>query len=309
MYNNKIIEILSRMIVLRNFQNGENLKHQVDAYQKVISGIKLYPYEFTSAQQVVDNIEGIGSSIKSYLKSMFSIDDQFRSGISDLDKYLTEDVNFFNTIAEIARIIQIPGIGFEKAKKLYSEGKTYEQLIPLTKREVSKKSYTEELKKRIPHYKIQQFENVLRKYTNNFVITGSYRRKTETSKDIDVLLYNIDSVKLIEQLYKDGIILETLSSGNDRFDGICYLDDGSKAVRIDFLFIHKNEEFPYALLFFTGSKEFNIWIKTEAKKKGLTLGNTELYYYENKVKKNIYVNSEEEIFKYLGLQYISPEKR
>ena len=49
--------------------------------------------------------------------------------------------------------------------------------------------------------------------------------------------------------------------------------------------------------------------KTEAKKKGLVLGNTELYYYENKVKKNIYVNSEEEIFKYLGLQYISPEKR
>ena len=50
-------------------------------------------------------------------------------------------------------------------------------------------------------------------------------------------------------------------------------------------------------------------MKTEAKKKGLVLGNTELYYYENKVKKNIYVNSEEEIFKYLGLQYISPEKR
>jgi DNA polymerase (family 10) len=64
-------------------------------------------------------------------------------------------------------------------------------------------------------------------------------------------------------------------------------------------------EFPYALLYFTGSKEHNTELRGIAKDKGLKLNEYGLYKGEKLIK----CKTEEEIFEALGLKYIPPEMR
>ena len=63
--------------------------------------------------------------------------------------------------------------------------------------------------------------------------------------------------------------------------------------------------FPYALLYFTGSKEHNVRLRGIAKKKGWKLNEYGLFEGE----KLIPCRDEAEIFRALGLSYIPPELR
>ncbi|MEK7790190.1 MAG: DNA polymerase/3'-5' exonuclease PolX, partial [Deltaproteobacteria bacterium] len=64
-------------------------------------------------------------------------------------------------------------------------------------------------------------------------------------------------------------------------------------------------EFPFALLYFTGSKEHNTEMRSIAKTKRLKLNEYGLF----KGTKSIPCKNEEEIFKTLGLEFIEPELR
>ena len=75
--------------------------------------------------------------------------------------------------------------------------------------------------------------------------------------------------------------------------------------RIDIRFV-TNDSFPSALLYFTGSGEFNVKMRNIAKEKGYKLSEYGLFDKdENKVK----LKSEEAIFKFLGMEYVEPENR
>jgi len=65
------------------------------------------------------------------------------------------------------------------------------------------------------------------------------------------------------------------------------------------------EEFPYALMYFTGSKEHNVRLRGIAKKKGWKLNEYGIFDGDNLVA----CKSEEEIYHALGLSYIPPELR
>ena len=61
------------------------------------------------------------------------------------------------------------------------------------------------------------------------------------------------------------------------------------------------------MLYFIGSKEFNINIRKIALSKGYTLN--EYGLYDLKTKTKVAGRNEREIFKILGLKYLPPEKR
>jgi len=65
------------------------------------------------------------------------------------------------------------------------------------------------------------------------------------------------------------------------------------------------QEFPYALVYFTGSKEHNVRLRGIAKKKGWKLNEYGIFDGDNLVT----CKSEEEIYRALGLPYIPPELR
>ena len=217
------------------------------------------------------------------------------------------------------------GIGKVKAKKLYKLGfTTISQLrkkgaAHLTKQQLIGLKYYESLKEKIPRKLITAFGNTVKKIFNklyskddyNFVIAGSYRRKKKVSGDIDCLVsskaFNLKT--FVETLKAKGIILETLSMGGSgsKFMGIAKLS-GNKYVRLDIEFV-KNIDRSWwtALVYFTGSKGFNITMRDEAKKKGFKLDQHALI--AKKTGKTVKITSEEDLFKKVGMRYLTPEKR
>ncbi|MDX1386037.1 MAG: PHP domain-containing protein, partial [bacterium] len=75
-------------------------------------------------------------------------------------------------------------------------------------------------------------------------------------------------------------------------------------IQVD-LRVVNDREFPFALLYFTGSKEHNTVLRQIAKKKGLKLNEYGLF----KGKKNLPAKTETDIYQTLGLHYIPPELR
>ena len=83
------------------------------------------------------------------------------------------------------------------------------------------------------------------------------------------------------------------------------------ARRIDFLYSPPNE-FPFAILYFTGSKAFNTVMRQYALDKGYTFNEHGIYKLENK-KKGAKIEkgfkTEKDIFDFLGLQFKTPIER
>ena len=76
--------------------------------------------------------------------------------------------------------------------------------------------------------------------------------------------------------------------------------------RVDFLYTSK-EEFPFAILYFTGSKNFNVYIRNKALEKNFSLNEYALTDMTNN--KIIILNNEKEIFEILKIPYLSPIER
>jgi len=143
-------------------------------------------------------------------------------------------------------------------------------------------------------------------------IVGSYRRNMPDSGDIDVLiLIKNKKAKEMFQLYIEnlidiGYLTDILSLGKNKCLAVSKVDTHYR--RIDFL-LTSEEQFPFAELYFTGSKNFNV----EMRKHALSLGWSLSEHGFERVNaigpgpKNIY--KEKDIFTFLGLKYMKPEDR
>jgi DNA polymerase/3'-5' exonuclease PolX len=91
--------------------------------------------------------------------------------------------------------------------------------------------------------------------------------------------------------------------------GLCKLSPELPARRIDIL-IADPSYYYFALLYFTGSYTFNIYMRKIALEKGYSLSEYGLKGKDKKIidTSNI-INSEEDIFKFLNITYVPPNKR
>lgn len=138
----------------------------------------------------------------------------------------------------------------------------------------------EDFTKRIPRDEVdklkeltfQSLANLSKKLHSE--VCGSYRRGASSSGDMDVLVTHEDFDsslkgsakskfhgmlgKIKDQLVADGIVTDVLSCGETKFMGVCRLPDEPDAIyrRIDIRFWPK-DQYPLALLYFTGSDELN----------------------------------------------------
>lgn len=210
------------------------------------------------------------------------------------------------------------GIGPVKAAKLYSEGitslkKLEKNLHFLTPQQRIGLKYREDLLKKIPKLLITAINVVIVYYLNRefgdntykLEIAGSYRRGASESGDIDCLItskkFNIKEA--VGVLKKNGLIKEVLSIRNEKFMGIAHCKDFN--FRLDIEFVNKNE-WGSSLLYFTGSKEFNVNMRADAKRKGMYLNEHGLFFNEEKVEE---APSEKRIFELLKMKYVIPERR
>jgi DNA polymerase/3'-5' exonuclease PolX len=114
---------------------------------------------------------------------------------------------------------------------------------------------------------------------------------------------------VVSRLKEDKYIVDTFGQGGKKFMGVSRVKYGRFYRRLD-LMITLSNEYPFASLYFTGSAEFNTklraWVLTN---KGLSLSE----YGLKDIKTGAYVQEdfrkEEDVFKFLGLQYIPPNQR
>jgi NAD-dependent DNA ligase len=225
-------------------------------------------------------------------------------------------------------LADVYGIGPKKAKELVDNGiKTIEQLRENQQmlNDVQKVGlkYYEDILKRIPRSEIQEYEQIFDRdfkkvatAHSHFEIVGSYRRGAQSSGDIDVIITSdAPSVftNFIDLLIKQKIIIEVLSRGPTKCLVIAKIPSSNSVRRVDFLYT-SHEEFPFAVLYFTGSKIFNTVMRHQAQSMGLTMNEHGLYTIQEDGKKkgkkvDFQFHNEKDIFDYLNMEYKKPDER
>ena len=150
----------------------------------------------------------------------------------------------------------------------------------------------------------QIFQKILTPY--EFEIVGSFRRGAQNSGDIDVILKNAPLEPLMRHLVEQNLITEILSLGKHKCLCITKLGNGPYC-RVDFL-TTTVEEYPFSLLYFTGSKVFNTLMRGRAVSLGYTM-NEHGITTKSKVKLENSFKVEKDIFDFLGIEYREPSRR
>lgn len=233
---------------------------------------------------------------------------------------LLQEMKKDKMLQKIIDITSIYGFGIKGAKKLYNSGITnideiksafLNNKIKLNSSQKLGLKYHTDLKKKIPREELESVEKKLKKLNNtdknilDILILGSYRRGKKELKDVDILISGttpkiIDT--LINFLKEEYTYIGTFSKGHKKFMGLFIFDSVVRHVDI----IYSNiDEYPTKVQYFTGSKEFNIYLRNIAISRGYKLSDIGLYKKNKKIK----LNSEKDIFEILDIPYVKPEDR
>lgn len=307
-FNKEII--IKNLEIIRDYENYNNERYKVVAYNNAINNIIIYDKKIIDLNDIA-NIEGIGKGIYEKIKELF-----LTGSISYIENNINNDKDYkFKQL-----LLNIYGIGPVNAKKIINQGikslnELRKNLHLLNDKQKIGVKYYEDLEKKIPliefnkHIKI--IENKLKKYNLTYDFVGSYRRGSDNMGDIDLLIMDKDNdnddnkFKLkdfIKELVGDNYIIEILASGKNKFMGIVKINN-NPARHFDILIAPKKEYY-YSLLYFTGSKIFNVALRHYVKNK-FNLSLSEHGFKDIDIK----VNSEEDIFKFLKLLYVKPNNR
>ena len=183
----------------------------------------------------------------------------------------------------------------------------------------------EKIKENIPRHEIDELHLILTKLTTTIspylfgTICGSYRRETQKSNDVDFIIAHTEIItkedlinnkynylhKFIKLLKDSHILIDSLTGDTvtTKYMGIFKIKDELR--RIDIRYV-PYESFYSAILYFTGSKDFNKKMRQIAIQNNYILNEYGLFYENDKMVK---VNSEKDIFDTLGMEYLEPKLR
>jgi DNA polymerase (family 10) len=133
---------------------------------------------------------------------------------------------------------------------------------------------------------------------------GSFRRAKEIVHDLDFLVATREPRLVCEDFTTLPQVESIIACGDTKAS--VRLKNG---IQCDLRAV-SNAQFPFALLYFTGSKEHNVALRSLALKKGLSLneyGFTATQDSKALIPNDLY--EERDIHRFLGLQYIEPELR
>lgn len=261
-------------------------------------------------------------------KSVKNIGDAMYKKITELLN--TGEIASLNRLRETVKNIPEPvfskiyGVGPVKEKQLIASGiNTIEELRNrqdelLNNVQKIGLKYYEDILEKIPRAEIdsynalfkKSFQKVKKDMNDQYEIVGSYRRGHQQSGDIDVIITSTDEsmfTRFVEELQKTGIITEILSQGPTKSLVVSHLNNKAKARRVDFMYTSP-EEYPFAIMYFTGSKEFNVVMRAHALSKGYTMNEHGITTKDKQKVKHVFRN-EKDIFDFLGLVHKNPEER
>ena len=313
--------IINSLDILRKRDVADKQIFKAKAYAKVISQLKDFTEPVTSLDDIA-HIKGIGEKIQDKIKEIIETGHLTSAELAN-ELYNIEALEAFQNIY---------GVGPTKASQLVKNGIiTIAQLreevkntptILNDKQKIGLKYY-EDLLERIPRIEMEEHKDILHMLLPNEMehyqidIVGSFRRQSNTSGDIDVLIRvpSDESGETSKQCFTSyvtmlkgfGYITDVLAFGEHKCMAVCSIYNG-KARRLDLL-MTPDEEYAYALLYFTGSDKFNVAFRQYATNKGYTLNEHTLTPLRSDLPKPPYMKNEKDIFNFLGLRYIEPSRR
>jgi DNA polymerase (family X) len=131
-------------------------------------------------------------------------------------------------------------------------------------------------------------------------VCGSFRRAKETVHDLDFLAATKEPALVCQDFTTLPQVASIIACGDTKAS--VRLKNG---LQCDLRAV-SNNQFPFALQYFTGSKEHNVAIRSLALKQGLSLNE---YGFTGESAAAIEVNEEADLYRALGLRYIVPELR
>jgi DNA polymerase beta len=322
--------LIEKLVYDKANTGNKSISFKINIFRKVVKILESYQKKITSLDDVKDT-KGIGKG------SLERIDQFLKNGVFDelVDSFENTTQNSINNLKDLLRIT---GVGPVKAKALHDKEFTLESILKMGKEELEDNfthhqilgiKHFHDLEMRIPRAEITKIETYLEKLCKkmdgclNIQICGSYRREKSESGDIDVLIYHdylntqeeVDDwdcqylIEIISHLKKSKFLVDDLTvKGNTKYMGMCRI--GKNPVRrIDIRFIPRNA-LPSALLYFTGSGEFNKNMRTFALKCGYTINEYGIFKNSKTGKgKQMEIKDEADIFNILGLEWVHPKER
>lgn len=134
-------------------------------------------------------------------------------------------------------------------------------------------------------------------------VAGSLRRCKETVKDIDIVAASENPAPIMDSFASLPEIAELKAKGETKSAALL-----SVGISVD-LRVVSPSQYASALNYFTGSKEHNVALRSRAIKMGMKLSEYGLFRCDGEKEMLIDCQTEEDIYKTLGLAYIPPELR
>ena len=311
MEKEKVINILNEIGTLLQLK-GENF-FKTKAY---FEGSRILEMINDDLEDLIKNdrlkdIKGIGKALNQKITELVT----------------TGQLNYYDQLkaeipAGLLEMLKVPNLGTKKVKVIYDElgitsieeleracednrlltlngfaKKTQEKILENIK---SMKEYREQTLYAEAEHIAQDIAQALK--DNNDVIRievcGSIRRKKEVVKDVDILISSKSNEPM--NIFKTHpLVAKVVNDGPTKISVL--LVNGMNAD----LRIVSDEEFPYALHHFTGSKEHNTKMRHISKQMGIKMNEYGLF----KGEEIISCKDEKDIFNYLKMDYIPPELR
>jgi len=316
MKNKEVADILDRMGTLLEIKD-ENI-FKIRAYHKAADNISALSedIETVRAENRLAEIPGVGKALVEKISEY--LDKGKMSAYEKLVKEVPET---------ILDVVNIPSVGPKKAKLFYDELKV-KSVGDL------KKAAEQGRLLGLPGIQQKAVDNILQgikvvaagqermnlgkatavaeeiigqltkqKEVKRVSAAGSLRRCKETVRDIDILVESSEPAKTMEAFVSLPQVKKVNAHGETK-SSILTGDNVQVDVRIV-----EPKSFGAALLYFTGSKNFNVKIRQIAQKKDMKVNEYGIFSVKNEREKYLAGKTEEECLEALGLAYIPPELR
>jgi DNA polymerase (family 10) len=138
-------------------------------------------------------------------------------------------------------------------------------------------------------------------------VCGSIRRRRETIKDIDLLVSSDDPIPIMERFVSLPGVIQITGQGSTKSSVVVQrvMASGVRVTMNADLRVVSDEQYPFALHYFSGSKEHCVAMRIRAQQYGLKLNEYALAGPERTVS----CKDEADVFRALELDYIPPEMR
>jgi DNA polymerase (family 10) len=312
MINNEIADIFDRMSRVLAFKGVDRFR--VLAYQRAAFSLRDLEEDLTAmaTEGRLDDIPGVGKDLAAM------IEEYIKTG--RIRRYNTECRGVPDTLIDL---MEVPGLGPKTLATLHKK-------LSIDSLEDLNRAINSGALQKLPGFGEKKIENMRRGITlwlsgkrrmplslalaiaesllekvrklssvERADVAGSIRRRRDTIGDLDLLLISADNPLALREFSRLPVVKQIIALGDTRATVI--IEDG---VQVDVRAVEKNT-YGAALLYFTGSKEHNVHLRTIARGRGLKISEYGVF----RGAKRIGGEEEKDVYAALKMPVIPPELR